>query len=275
MQLSEHYELNLIEGTDVVNPLVQDKPNYQKIDTQMYANECASVGTATEIKTGTVHALSRGNGDIPTFRFTATSNFETGDTFTVDGVSVTALLPSGEALQSGAFIIGSEVLCTLKATLLTVYTNGGTSNNTTHFNNQLPAYYLNSANINFDGEDAHIDATNVQSAIKEVRHSKILFTSSTTGTNAQKLTEVYNYYMGLSLRERENCEIRANNRIYPLTHLTLGQFTSSLISGSVFYMNQVQLSNQTFKGVEIKSSGMTIVDYSNDTSDNPFILILT
>ena len=54
MQYSTNYNLNLVEGTDIVNPLVIDKPNYIAIDAQMKLNEDATVTTATEIKTGSL-----------------------------------------------------------------------------------------------------------------------------------------------------------------------------------------------------------------------------
>ena len=36
MRESEHFNLNLVEGTDIVNPLVTDVPKYEGIDEQMF-----------------------------------------------------------------------------------------------------------------------------------------------------------------------------------------------------------------------------------------------
>lgn len=143
MEQSTYYELNLAEGSDVVNPLVVDVPNYEKIDEVMHDNELASVATATELLTGTVHALVRAKTN-PVFRFVATANYTAGDTFTVDGVQVTALLVTGEALGSGAYVIGSNVFCILTGTLMTVLTNGGTAAiaaDSEKLGGELPSFY--------------------------------------------------------------------------------------------------------------------------------------
>ena len=144
MRKSTNFNLNLVEGSDLVNPLVQDVPNYEKIDEQMYKNESNSIGVATELKSGTVHALTRQIPNATVFRFQATSNFAAGDTFTVDGIQVSALTPSGETLASGCYIIGSEVLCALRETLLTLYVSGGTvttAQDSEKLGGQLPEYY--------------------------------------------------------------------------------------------------------------------------------------
>ena len=121
MRESEHFNLNLVEGTDIVNPLVTDVPNYESIDEQMFKNQNAGVQNATELKSGTVHAITRVVPDAQMITFTATSNYTAGETFTVDGVQVTALTVGGETLPTGAYVINSQVLCVLKGTLLTVY----------------------------------------------------------------------------------------------------------------------------------------------------------
>ena len=124
MRESEHFNLFLAEGSDIVNPLVQDVQNYENIDTQMFKNQNAGVQNATELKNGTVHAITRNVPDAQFITFTATSNYTAGETFTVDGVQVTALTVSGETLPTGAYVINSQVLCVLKGTLLTVYCAG-------------------------------------------------------------------------------------------------------------------------------------------------------
>lgn len=121
MRESEHFNLNLVEGSDIVNPLVTDVPNYESIDEQMFKNQNAGVQNATELKTGTIHAITRLVPDAQVITFTATSNFVAGDTFTVDGIQVSALTVSGEQLPTGAYVINSQVLAILKGTLLTVY----------------------------------------------------------------------------------------------------------------------------------------------------------
>lgn len=141
MRKSENFDLNLYEGTDIFNPLTTDVPNYEKIDAQMEKIYNLSVGKATELKTGTVHALTRENADCPMIHFTATSNFTSNDTFTVDGVQVSALLVDGSTLPTNCYIIGSEVICYLKGTLLTFFLSGSVSKDSEKLGGELPAYY--------------------------------------------------------------------------------------------------------------------------------------
>lgn len=121
MTTTTYYNLNIVEGTDIVNPLIVDNPNYEKIDAAMHDNAVAGVTLATEIANATVHAITRENSDCTVIRFIATSQWKAGDTVTVDGVPVTALLPSGETLPDGAYVINANVLCVLTGTNLTVY----------------------------------------------------------------------------------------------------------------------------------------------------------
>lgn len=124
MANTPNYNFIISTGSDIVNPLTQIFPNFTSLDSILKGVENKTIGTATELKTGTVHALTRADQDAPMFRFQATSNFETNDTFTVDGLQVSALDVAGQALANGAFIIGSMVLCELRDNLLTVYVSG-------------------------------------------------------------------------------------------------------------------------------------------------------
>lgn len=121
MTTTTYYDLNIVEGTDIVNPLIVDNPNYETIDEAMHNNAVAGVTLATEITNATVHAITRANSECAVIRFIATSEWKAGDTATVDGVPVTALLPSGETLPDGAYVINANVLCILTGTNLTIY----------------------------------------------------------------------------------------------------------------------------------------------------------
>ena len=121
MTNTTYYNLNIVEGRDIVNPLIVDNPNYEKIDKAMHDNAVSGVTLATEIANATVHAITRENSECAVIRFIATSNWKAGDTVTVDGVPVTALLPSGETLPDGAYVINANVLCVLTGTNLTIY----------------------------------------------------------------------------------------------------------------------------------------------------------
>ena len=150
MRKSEYFNLNLVEGTDIVNPLVQDVPNFEAIDEAMFAISNSGVSVATELLGGTVHALTRENPNSAMFRFVATSDFKTGDTFTVDGVQVTALMTTGEPLTGGAYVINSNVLCCLIGTLLTLFVAQGgdiVASDSNMLGGQLPEYYASATSV--------------------------------------------------------------------------------------------------------------------------------
>lgn len=152
MRNSTYYNLKLVEGTDIVNPLTTEVPNMIKIDETMHENAIAGVTLATELTNGTVHALMRENTDCAVIRFIATSEWKAGDSVTVDGLPVTALLPSGETLPDGAYVINANVLCILTGTILTVYAERKNTENANAivYNNTTVASELNKLNSNID-----------------------------------------------------------------------------------------------------------------------------
>lgn len=175
---STHYNLNLAEGTDLVNPLTVDVPNYQTIDSTMYANEQSGVGSATELKTGTIHAITRTAPARSVFKFTSTSVFNLGDTFTVDGNVVTALYPDQSSLKNRCFIVGSEVLCLLTGSQLTV----------------LATYLPNANEVPYDDDNSSFTADDVQEAIEKVdaktNVTTVSYTSTTTNAGLFNVSAV-------------------------------------------------------------------------------------
>lgn len=143
MQTTTNYELKVYEGSDLFNPLTVENVNTETIDEVVKAISNKSVGTATELKTGTVHALTRvgENVDRNIFTFQATSAFTAGDTFTLDGAQVSALTVSGEQLSTGCYIIGSTVLVAKRDTLLTFFVAETTAKDAEKLGGELPRYY--------------------------------------------------------------------------------------------------------------------------------------
>ena len=127
MNTTTNYELNLPEGSDLFAPMTDYNPNFTKIDSAMAENRNAAVHSATEAIAGTVHNITRDEPDATMFRWTATGNFTSGDTFTVDGVSVTAIGANGQGLVTGAWLTGTEVLASLVGSVMTVYTSATSS----------------------------------------------------------------------------------------------------------------------------------------------------
>ena len=208
MQNTDNFNLKIYEGEDLFNPLVVENVNVQAIDTQMKKNENHTVGDATELVSGTVHALTRLTPDTPMLRFTATSKFTAGDTFTVDGVQVSALTVSGEQLPDGAYVIGSEVLAYLKGTLLTFFTSQGTlatAQNALKLGGNAPEYYASATAV----QQAQDTATAAGNLANEVNSnlSKNTFTlyKYSNGTNTITLPSDYReLIILLSARNNEN-----------------------------------------------------------------------
>lgn len=150
MQNTTYFDLDIYEGSDIFNPLTVENENMEKIDEQMYLNQIAGIGQAVELKNGTVHALTRVNADVAMFRFVATSNFDAGDTFTVDGIQVTGLKTDGTPLDAGAYVINANVLCCLTGTVLTLFVASGsvtTAENSLKLGGELPAYYGKASDV--------------------------------------------------------------------------------------------------------------------------------
>lgn len=148
-----NYGLNISEGTDLVNPLTDIFPNFETLDSDLKDVSDSAVGSATELLTGTVHALTRADSDRNIFTFTATSNFEAGETFTLDGVQVTALTPDGQTLSTGCYIIGSEVLCAVKGTLVTFYVNPSKALDSDKLDGHDSSYFATDSDLDAVAQD--------------------------------------------------------------------------------------------------------------------------
>ena len=171
MTTTTYYNLNIVEGTDIVNPLTVDNPNYEKIDETMHNNAVAGVTLATEIANATVHAITRENSDCAVIRFIATSQWKAGDSVTVDGVPVTALLPSGETLPDGAYVINANVICILTGTNLTVYVGGKKVENA----NQI-AY--NDTNVGAELDKLNGSVEQINSSLSELANRNFEYSTS-------------------------------------------------------------------------------------------------
>lgn len=149
MKTTTNYNFKQYEGSDIFNPLTVEAQNIKSIDTNMAKNRDAAVQLATEIKSGTVHAITRNTPGADVIRFVATSDWVAGDTCTVDGVQVTTLLTTGETLPGGAWKINANVLAVLNGTVLTVFTatptGGGTDIDADTLQGHDAAYFMSRA----------------------------------------------------------------------------------------------------------------------------------
>lgn len=237
MRKSENFDLNLYEGTDIFNPLTTDVPNYEKIDAQMEKNYNLAVGKSTELKTGTVHALTRENADCPMIHFTATSNFTSNDTFTVDGVQVSALLVDGSTLPTNCYIIGSEVICYLKGTLLTFFLSGSVSKDSEKLGGELPSYYGKSSDI-----------SNLQQVVNS--SSQLIANNTNEITNLSELEKpvkgtLQGSFEGSYSLIKKNNRVVFNGTLYNITNKNFATFPLGFLPKNI---NDVLISGDGFNG---------------------------
>ena len=153
-QTTANFGFNIAEGTDAVNLLTQCYPNFTSLDSILQAIKETGVTIATDTKVGTVHQLVRTDTDCNMFRFIATGNYASGDTFTVDGNAVTATAMDGTSLPAGAFVINQSVVGILNGLVLTIVGVTGASS-------------VAAQDVTYDNTGSGLNATDVQNAIDE------------------------------------------------------------------------------------------------------------
>lgn len=144
MTNTTNYNLNIVQGSDLVNPLIQTNPNFETIDSAMKANADRGVQLATELKSGSVHRITRTNTSAPVFYFVATTDYVAGETFTVDSVQCTAYTTDGQPLTTNAYRIGAKVIGIITGTVITFLVSSGqaaTASDSERLGGELPAYY--------------------------------------------------------------------------------------------------------------------------------------
>ena len=183
MSLTPNYSFIIPTGSDAVNLLTQCYPNFTSLDSILKPIQESGVTVATDTKVGTVHQLVRTDSSCNMFRFIATGNFVSGDTFTVDGAPVTATAMDGTSIPGGAFVINQSVVCVLNNLVLTVLIAGKETSSlpasAITYDNTVSGLVattaqdaidelVDSANIDYDNTVSGLTATNVQSAIDEL-----------------------------------------------------------------------------------------------------------
>ena len=261
MLQSTHYELKLVEGSDIVNPLVIDRPNYEAIDGVMYENESKSIGSATELKSGTIHALTRSKGNQRFFCFTATSNYEAGDTFTVDSVPVTALLPNGTSLPDMAYVINGTVLCSLIGTLLTVYTVGaGLADDSLRLGGELPEYYATASaltSVSNTASSAQTMAVNNSNAISEINSNLTPVDISADITNGSYGTYDSTYSYAMKYGNIITAVIRATSTY--TGNARIAQLPNNLRPSKEIHTIGFETNSGTVKPAQILTTGELII----------------
>ena len=185
MNTTTHYSLKQYEGSDEFNPLAVDVPNLTDIDNAMYANAVNSIPDATHILSGTVHTLVRDNPDAPLFKFQATADFTTGDSFTVDGIAYTAQTTSGDQLNTDAFVEDAIVICALVGSDFTLFVNNmGVAPDSNKLGGELPSYYATQS----DMTQAQTDIGTLQTNTSNISGSLTQIISGTLVAGATTVT---------------------------------------------------------------------------------------
>ena len=142
-----YYNFNKPAGTDLVNPLTDQIPNWDIADSALHGLSVNSIGTAVEVITGTVHALTRtGQTDAKFIQFIASGDYDSGDTFTLDGIAINATYPDGTSLETDAYATGATVLIGLNAddSTATFYLSkagSGVAADSERLGGELPQFY--------------------------------------------------------------------------------------------------------------------------------------
>ena len=185
MNQTTYYELKQYEGSDEFNPLAVDVPNMATIDDVMHANELMGVATATEVVTGTVHAIVRSKPDNAMFRFNATGDWVFGDTMTVDGIAYTVKDTAGQQLSSNAYKTGANVVGILEGSDLTLQVASvGTAPDSDRLGGELPSYYATQSDMTQAQSDIGTNANAINDLGGELHNviSNTLAAGATTVT---------------------------------------------------------------------------------------------
>lgn len=282
MSLTPNFGFNIPESIDIVNLLTQCYPNFTIADTALQAVKETGVTVATESKAGTVHNLVRNSADCALLWFTATSNYTTGDTFTVDGSPVSAVKVSGAGLETGDFVINSNVLAIVKGSVLTVLTGGGSSQidaqdvdydntgsglvatNVQDAVDELAARPVTAAGVTYDNTVSGLTATDVQAAIDEVAGNsgaKSLIASATANTSwATQLINLETVFNGLTTEQKLGAVLVSGVGVYQYNGN--GRFVKTEVTANVCEIDQLNVLTHTFLRFDSPSS------YSNNSSSN-------
>lgn len=281
MQNTTHYNLTKAEGTDTVNLLTQCYPNFDVIDAAMFANKQGSIGTATEVTTGTVHSIIRANPDSDVFRFTATSAWSAGDTMTLDGSGVTVHLADGTTPASGAYIIGAEVLGVVNGSLVTLFLSSAIQTYVASFNSRSgvvspAASDYDASMIDYDNTLSALTATDVQSAIDELAAGsgyRVLESAPANTTYAAQLATLNAKYITLTNDEKMHCKILINDEnVCDLSDVTYGYFTFLNVLAAHVICYRYMLTGRAYKS-DTEATGTTFTEITSDTNTETMKLI--
>ena len=225
-QTTTNYGLYKPEATDTYNHLVYDNPNMDTIDAAMKANSDHAVDNASCIKSGTVHSVTRSNTSCPVFKFTATGDWNTGDTMNVDGTPVSVFLPNGTAPLTGCFVINTEVLAIISGSRVTL----------------MCPVIPDAADVPFNATGTTLISTNVEGALQELNEATNIQYDSTYSVK-QKIDRIKPDY-----DNTENIPV-VNNTTYTYTALNNGFIIARVQNGPAYVLDRGSGIAQNVTGV--------------------------
>lgn len=121
-----NFGITIPEGTDTFNPLIFNNDAFTLIDSIMRIIKNATVGSANQVLSEGINTITRTDANTNTFIFIASSDYETTQTFYVDGVPVNVRYSDGTAPKNGAYRTNQAVLCYVNGNILTLFTTRST-----------------------------------------------------------------------------------------------------------------------------------------------------
>lgn len=268
MTNTNHFNLNKPEGSDLYNHLTIDNPNMDIIDAAMYDNEIHSVGDAAELKSGSVHSITRMNGDTSVFKFTATSDFVAGETFTLDGEQVTVYTTDAQPLPTNAYRIGATVLCAVSGSVVTMYVQAAPAiaQDSEKLGGQLPDYYGKASDVTSAVQTAQAAATVANQANQAANTvSNALTAFKTFSTNEQIVgtwvdgKPIYRISIRGHLSSSDtNREVLVANVPNVNTVIAQDALLKSEVSGEIFSLNTYAGQSYAFSYTKISAGNLYI-----------------
>jgi len=239
-------------------------------------------------KTGNVHALTLSGGAHVNIKFRATARFDAGDTFTLNGEAVNALMPDGNALSDGYFVEGAICVGFYCEEDNTIYFVGGGATNTL-VTISLSTYGGGDGNVTgctvtvtnteddaiieqfvYDGQPRVVlvpVATKYRVSVSElaqhVKPADVVYTA--TANIPRSINMAYKYGTRYGFR-RSKSNSHASDRItYLYNAVDMTPMTVNLSTGTPDYGSWQEFVDEVCRPVMLKYDGT--VDYELDHND--------
>ena len=244
--------------------------------------------TYAHTKTGNVHDLYLSGGADVNIKFRASARFDAGDTFTLNGEAVNALMPDGNALSDGYFVSGAVCIGFYCEEDNTIYFVGGGATNTL-VTISLSTYGGGDGNVTgctvtvtnteddaiieqfvYDGQPRTVlvpVATKYRVSVSElayhVKPSDAVFTA--TANIPRSINMAYKYHTLYGFRRSKSNSHHSDRITYLHSAVGMTPMKVDLSSGEVDYGSWREFVDEICRPVMLKYDGT--VDYELDHND--------